>query len=180
MTLLDFIFLGALALGLVLGIWKGFIKQVFALAGVFVVAIGTTYLAPYPNNWLASVIESEATRSIVAIAITFVVLAIVYGVITGFIGKLVNKIPILGWLNRLLGAVFSVAVVYLIFSVIVSLFVGTSDEFLAGLKGLLQESFDTSWIVNNIYGGKANPERNFFGNWLLQEISEKISSLLPS
>lgn len=179
MTLLDYIFLGAIAIGLFLGIWKGFIKQIFALAGVFVIAIGTTYLAPYPNAWLTPVIESETTCTIVAIGITFVVLAVVYGVITGLIGKLVNKIPILGWLNRLLGALFSIAVVYIIFSVLVTLIIGTSDEFLAGLKGLLKEPFESSWIVNNIYGGTANPEKNFFGNWLLQVISEKISALLP-
>lgn len=180
MTILDFVFLGALALGLILGICRGLIGQVFALVGVFVIAIGTSYLSPLVDGLLSSVIEADGVRSIVAIIATFVVLAIVYGIITKLVGKLVNKIPILGWLNRLLGAIFAVVVVYLVFSVIVSLMLGTADDFLKGTKGLLLEHFENSWIVNNIYGGRENPNANFFGNWLLKILQERISTLIPT
>lgn len=178
MTVLDYIFLGCTAVGLILGIWKGFLKQVLAIVGVVVVAIGTTYLAPLPEKWLQGVIETDGTRTIVALAATFVVLSIIYAIISRIISKIVNKIPILGWLNRILGAVFSVAVVYMVFSIVVSLILGNTDEtFLPKIKELLAEPFKESWIVQNIYGGTEHPEKNFFGNWLMNVLLEKIQSL---
>lgn len=176
MTTLDYIYLILLACGILLGLWRGLVKQIFSLLGVFVVAIGTAYISPLPAKWLEGAIESDATRNIVALVITLVVLSIVYGVVTGLICKFINKTPGLGKLNRILGMVFAVAVVYLGFGFITALVVQTAEDFLPTLKGV----FNDSWIVNNIYGGTESPERNFFGNWLLKTMLEKIQSLAPT
>ena len=175
MIILDYIYLIALGAGILLGFWKGFIKQIFALAGVLIITVGTTYISPLPAHWLEGVITSDTTRNIVAMALTFVVLAIGYGIVTRLISRLVNKTPGLGKVNRILGAVFAVAVVYLSFGFVTALVVETSQEFLPSVKKIFEES----WIVNVVYGGTASPGRNFFGHWLFRVLVEKISSLAP-
>ena len=174
MTVLDYIFIGCAAVAVAVGAWKGLLKQLFALVGIFVVAVGTTYLAPYPAQWLSSVIEGDGLRSIVAMIITFVVLALAYGIVTAIISKIVNKGKVLGALNRVLGAVLAVGVVYLVFAVLCSLLLDTADDFLPRIKGLMQQSFRESWVMQNVYAN------NFFGNWLLGVLAEKIPSIVPA
>lgn len=175
MTVLDYIYLIALGAGIILGLWRGLVKQIFVLAGVVVIAVGTSYLSPLPTKWLQNAISSDTTRSIVGVAITFVVLTIVYSVVTTLISRLINKTPGLGKANRILGAVFAFAVVYLAFGFVTALVVQTSPDVMPSLKTV----FGKSWIVSNIYGGAESPERNFFGNWLLKTLIEKIQSLAP-
>ncbi len=174
MNIVDYIVLGCMAVALVVGILKGFLKQIFAVVGVFVVAIGTSYLSPYPEQWLASVIENDSTRSLVALIATFIVLALVYGMVTALISKLVNKVHVLGTVNRILGAVLAVAVVYLVFAVIIGFLLGTSETFLPNIKKLAHDAFAESWVANNIY------KNNFFGDWLVQLLGEKTPSVLPA
>lgn len=175
MVILDYIILGCLVLGLVIGFWKGFIGQIFAIAGIFLVGLGTSLLSPYPDKWLAGLIKSDTVRHLVAIIVTLVVLGIIYAILSKFISKLVNKIPVLGWLNRLLGAIFSVAVVYMVFGVVVAIVMRATQGAIANL----QSHFIKSWFVNKIYGG-LDFDKNFFGNWLVNLFVEKISSLLPA
>ena len=174
-SILDIIFFIALAAGIVLGLLRGLLKQIFALVGVVLIAIGTSYASPIASKMLQNIIESETTRSIVAVIATFIVLSIVYAVVTTVISHVINKTPVLGRLNRILGAAFAVIVVYLVFGFVTALVVETSSDFLAALKGI----FDKSWVVTNIYGGAESPERNFFGHWLLRVLVEKIQSLAP-
>ena len=73
-----------------------------------------------------------------------------------------------------LGAVLAVGVVYLVFAVLCSLLLDTADDFLPRIKGLLQQSFRESWVMQNVYAN------NFFGNWLLGVLAEKIPSIVPA
>lgn len=173
MVILDYIILGSLALGLFLGLWKGFLKQIFAIVGIFLIGLLTSVLSPYPDKWLHGVIKSDSTRHMVAVIATFVVLAVIYGIVTKLLSKVVNKIPILGWLNRLLGAIFSVAVVYMVYAVIVAIVLRANAGFMVKLQG----HFVKSWMVNHIYGGAEHVGRNFFGNWLVDLFVKKITSL---
>lgn len=173
MVVLDYVILGSLAVALVLGLWKGFLKQVFAIVGVFVIGLCTSLLSPYPDKWLASLIEKDVTRHVVAIVGTFVVLTGIYILITTLISKAVNKIHVLGWLNRLLGAVFAVGVVYMVYAVVVAIVLKTPPK----IFGKLQGHFLESWSVQHIYGGTEHTGRNFFGNWLVDLFINKIHAL---
>lgn len=175
MVVLDYVILGCLVAGIVLGIWKGFFGQIFAIAGVFLVGLCTSVLSPYPDAWLAGAIESETIRHLVAILITFAVLSVIYGLLTKLLTKLINKVSILGWLNRLLGAIFSVAVVYMVFGVLTAIVLRATQGFVADW----QTHFLDSWIVKNIYGG-LDYDKNFFGNWLVNLFVDKVSSLIPA
>ena len=176
MVIADYVIIGAFIVGLVLGLWKGLFKQVFALAGIFVIGLGTSMLSPYPASWLASVIESDTIRNIVALVVTAAVISAVYGLVVKLLSKIINKIPILGWLNRLLGAVFSIAVVYLILAVLVAIVLqGEEESMFVSLRPYLEDS----WFVEKLYGG-ADASKNFFGNWLVNMFWEKIGDLIPA
>lgn len=180
MSTLDYIWLIAVAAGLIFGMVRGFLKIAFAFIGVVVISVATSYLSPYADKWLASAIVSDGTRALVAMLATFVVLSIVYGLVTKLINKLINKISILGWINRLLGAVVGVLMVYVVFSILTSLAFSTSDGLLAQLAGVLKPSFAESWVITNIYGGEANPDKNFFGQWLLENFVKIIEQYIPN
>lgn len=174
MVILDYVIIASFVIGLVLGLWKGFFRQVFAIAGIFIIGMCTSLLSPYPDKWLAGVISSDTWRHLIAIIATFAVLSAIYGIIIKLLSKVINKIPIIGWLNRLLGAVVSVAVVYLIFAVLVAIVVKVTGGFLTKL----QPHFLKSWFVRHLYGG-TDTSKNFFGNWLFNMFTNKIASLLP-
>ncbi len=179
MTILDYLWLILLAAGLIFGAVRGFLKIIFALVGVVVVAVATSYLSPYVDKWLSSVISTSGTRAIIAMVATFFALSVVYGLITKIISKLVNRISVLGWINRLLGAFCGAATVYIVFSLITSLVFGTSSGLLTKFAELLQQPFEESWIITNIYGGAENPEKNFFGHWLLENFLKLVQQYVP-
>ena len=173
--MLDIIFLVAIVAGVLLGVLRGFVKQIFVLAGVLVVSVGTSYLSPVVARWLENSIQSDTVRSLVAMILTFVLVAVVYAVVTAIISRIVNKTPVLGKVNRILGAVFAVVVVYLSFGFVTAVVMETPQDMLPSLK----KFFGNSWVVKNIYGGAESPQRNFFGHWLIQVVIEKIQSIAP-
>ncbi len=174
MNIVDYIVLGCMAVALVVGILKGFLKQIFAVVGVFVVAIGTSYLSPYPEQWLASVIENDSTRSLVALIATFIVLALVYGMVTALISKLVNKVHVLGTVNRILGAVLAVAVVYLLFFVIIGLFLCEAGTFPPHIQKPSHDPFSASCV------GKTQLQKNIFGHLAGVTFGSKKPPVLPA
>ena len=172
MVILDYVILACLAVGLILGLWKGLFRQVFAIAGIFIIGLLTSVLSPYPDKWFAGVIKSNMVRHIVAIVLTLAVVAAIYGVIIRFLSKLINKIPIIGWLNRILGAVFSIAAVYMIFAVLIAIVLRVTGGFIVKW----QPHFLKSWFVRHVYGG-TDTGKNFFGNWLVNMFVNKIHAL---
>ena len=175
MNVLDYIIIALAAVGLVVGIIKGFLKQVLAVVGVFVVATLTATVQPYVQNWFVNTSMGDGTRNLVAMIVTVLLIAVVYGLLAWLIGKALKKVKIVNVLDRILGAILGVGAVYLIFAVVVALFYNTSPEFLSSLKESLGEQFDNSWIVTHIYAG------NFFGDWVINGIAQKLlESLQPA
>ena len=170
MNVLDYVVLGALVLSMVMGFWKGFIKQLLTLVGIVVVALLTATVTPYMQNWLSGIIAAEGTRAAVAMFASVILLSVVYGILARLLGKLLTKLHILKVLDKILGGVMGIVVVYLVFAVIFAVFTGTGEEFLPMLKGLLGENLQTSWFATKIYSSEAN----FFGNWVINGIAEKL------
>ncbi|MCH5159889.1 MAG: CvpA family protein [Clostridiales bacterium] len=168
MNILDYVILGILAISMIVGFIKGFIKQLLTVGGIIVVALLTATVSPFVQNWLTGVIESDGTRAAVAMFGTVILLIAVYSVLAWLIGKLLKKIHIIKILDKILGGVMGIAVVYLVFAVIIGLFTMTGEGFLPTLKSLLGESIETSWFSTNIYSN------NFFGKWVIEGIAEKL------
>lgn len=105
MSLADIILLVLVALSVVIGFWRGFIKEVFALA-VWVLAfvLAFHYCGPLSAR-LTPWLELPSARTAAAFGGIFLLAIVVGGLLTWLIGKLVEKTGLSGS-DRLLGGVF--------------------------------------------------------------------------
>ena len=168
MNVLDYIYLALVAVVFIVGIFKGLIRQILTIVGVILVATLTATVEPYVQSWLINTSMDDGTRNVVAMIATVILLTVAYALLALLITKLLRKIKIIGLLDRILGGVLGLAVVYLVFAVIFALFNGTSDEFMPLLKSVAGEAFKTSWIGEHIY------KNNFFGDWIINGIAGKL------
>ena len=124
MNIFDIIIAALLLFAFVRGIMKGLFAEVASLVGIIAGVYVAIHYAYHLESYLAkstSINWSDETNSIVAFAITFLV--VVISVV--FIGKILTKIAdvaALGMLNKLLGGVFGVLKIALILSVIFTFF----------------------------------------------------------
>ena len=87
MQIIDYVIIAIAVIGLIVGLIRGFISQLLALLGIVAVAVGTSYLFKYPQQWFSGLIANEKVCTIVAIVLTVIVLAIIYGIIAHFFKK---------------------------------------------------------------------------------------------
>ena len=172
MNILDYVILGALVISLIIGLVKGLLKQILALVSIFVVVTLTATVTPYVDSWLVNVIQADGTRALVAMIASAILLAVVCGLISWLIGKALKKVKILKALDRILGGVMGIAIVYLIFAVLFALLTSTGEEFMAGLKGMLGGYLEDSWFAAHVYNN------NFFGDWVINGIAQKLMEAL--
>jgi len=102
MNWLDIVIIVVLALSVLSGLVRGFIRTVLGLAGLIlgIYLAGRYYLAF--GNWLP--IANTSTANIVAFAIILVAVIVLAAIIAFFLRRLVSMI-MLGWADKLLGAV---------------------------------------------------------------------------
>ncbi len=106
MNALDVIFSILLSIFILVGVWKGFFKQIFALigiaAGIFFAIIGFGPL----SKVLTQVIPSLPSFIwlILSFLVIFVAIYISCQLLAGLFSKL-SQLFLLGWLNRLLGGI---------------------------------------------------------------------------
>jgi membrane protein required for colicin V production len=129
MNLLDIILLILLIPGAIRGITKGILEQVVTLVGI-VLAVYLAYHFSEPVcTWLARYITvSDTVLHVIGFAVTLLgVLIIVL-----FFAKLLTKVAdsaSLGWFNRVLGFVFSIALSAVILSILIILFDTLNTKF---------------------------------------------------
>lgn len=174
MQVIDYVIIAIAVIGLIIGLVRGFIDQLLALLGIVAIAVGTSYLFTFPQQWLAGVIPNEKIASIVAIVLTVIVLAIVYGVITHFVKKPFKSIKLIKSIDKILGGVLSVAVVYALFAIFIEALARPDIEFLAKINEMVSPHIENSVIVNTVYSN------NFFGKWIFDVISSGIQQVFPS
>ena len=122
MSILDIILLICFVLALIQGIRKGFISQAISIISLVVGVWASARFANIVGDWIAQYITaSEQILKVVAFAIILVAVF----VILGLLGKLLEgviKLIMLGWLNKLLGVVFSLIKSFLILGIVVLAF----------------------------------------------------------
>lgn len=129
MNILDIIILICFIPALAQGLRKGFIAQVIAIVSIIAGVYLSFRFSTAASMWLSQYIEgSEQVLKIVAFAL------ILIGVATAFtlLGKLIEglfKIVMLGWLNKLLGALFSLLKCALITGLIIMVFNSINNTF---------------------------------------------------
>lgn len=171
MNALDWIFIAALAVGLVLGFIKGFLKPLLSALVFIVVAFGTSLLSPVVQGWMIGVEMSDSIRSIVSVILAAFILIVVCGIIAFILRKIITRRRSIKFVNRLIGALLGVGIVYLVFAVVFAWIGGPMGE-IAGLNEKYGEDLANSWVATHLY--KANP----FGKLVVDKMAEKLIEVL--
>jgi len=117
MNYIDIIIIALLAFAAIVGVWKGFIRQLFGLValflGIWCACHFSNYAAFYISQWID---KNETAVTIISFAVTFIV--VLFGVVlVGRLAEQLIKVVMLGFFNRLMGILFSVVKMALILSV---------------------------------------------------------------
>lgn len=102
---IDWALLAGLALSMIIGLWRGFVLEVLALAGWVAAYFGAQWLAP---TWAPHVPIGESGSNLntaAAFALAFIAVLIVWGLASRLLRMLVNATPLRG-ADRVLGAAF--------------------------------------------------------------------------
>lgn len=136
MNILDIILLVCFIPAIISGLRKGFIAQVVAIISIVLGVWLSVRFATLVGSWISQWIEaSPQLINIISFAIIFIAVA----VLLFTIGKLIEatiKIIMLGWLNKLLGVLFSMLKCILIIGFLIIVFEAINDTF-----GLVPESY---------------------------------------
>lgn len=140
MNLLDIILLILLIPGAIRGISKGFLEQAATLAGLVLAAYLAYHFSEPVCAWLAQYITVSDT---VLRVIGFAVMLAGVLIFVMFFAKLLTRVAdsaSLGWFNRLLGFIFSLAVSAVILSILAILFDTVNVKFELVKSPVLTES----------------------------------------
>lgn len=135
MNILDIIILVCFVPALIVGLWKGFISQAISLFSIIVGVWASARFANVVGEWLTRYFT--ASESVIKV-ISFILILIVVIVVLYLVGKMLEgvvKLVTLGWLNKLLGVIFSFAKCILILGVVVLAFNALNNAF-----GIVKES----------------------------------------
>lgn len=117
MNILD-ILIGVIAgFCLVRGIFRGTVKEITSIIGVFVGFYAAYTYYPVVANWLSRLITNKSYLNIVSFFLTFTVLFLAVGLL-GIILKHLLKVVALGWFDRIFGGTFGLVKALLIVSVL--------------------------------------------------------------
>lgn len=105
MTAFDYVVLGILGFSVLLSVWRGAVRELFALAAWVVAFFVSQAYGPDVAVLLPAAIEQGSIRLLVGVVLVFVAVLIVAGLAALLISKLVRAVG-LGFADRMLGAVF--------------------------------------------------------------------------
>jgi membrane protein required for colicin V production len=142
MTWFDFAVMAILLVSLTLGVWRGLVYEVLSLAGwpiAFVLSrLYAGEIAPLMP------LMQETMRLALAYAVVFIAALIVWGMLAWLFSRLVKAVG-LGWLDRMMGALFGALRGVLVILALV---------WLAGLTSIPEQPFwrgaQTSRAVENV------------------------------
>ncbi len=129
MATLDLILLVCFIPGIIRGLSKGFLEQALALAGIVLSVWAAFHFSSMVSSWLQPYLTvSETVLNVIAFAL--ILIAISLGVL--LVAKLLTKVvelAMMGWLDKVLGLVFALAVNALVIGVFVILFDTLNQKF---------------------------------------------------
>lgn len=130
MPIIDIIILICFIPAIVLGLSKGLVKQVVGLVSLVLgLIIGSRY-APALSTVLID--KFQNSNEVAMRIIAFILIFMIVSLVLSLIGKLLTKILktlALGWINSLLGVVFSIINTIIILSLLIMLFESINSSF---------------------------------------------------
>lgn len=139
----DKILLVVIAVGAIVGLWRGFLREVVGTFGLLLAAIIANLATPYGLPHAAAWFSNEHVVGLLVWVVLFVVAMVVLGWIAHLIGK-VLKAAMLSWTNRLAGAIFG-AIKYALFLAVAITAVQSVSTLLPALS--IQTYVEESQIV---------------------------------
>jgi membrane protein required for colicin V production len=140
MNTLDIVILVLFIPGIIRGISKGFLEQAITLVGIILsVYLAFQFSGPACAKLSQYITVSETVLSILSFAAVLVVVLLIVLFFAKLITAAVEKAS-LGWLNKVLGLVFSIAVSAVIIALIIIMFDTVNVKFGLVKSPVLQES----------------------------------------
>ena len=107
MNTLDIVLLASILIGFIIGLRAGLIKQLTLGAGIAIGLLQATIFYPKAAAWLQELTEwNDLLCTILGFLIIFATIALAIN-LTGFLLRWLLKTIMLGWVDRVLGAIFS-------------------------------------------------------------------------
>ncbi len=140
MNYIDIVLAIILVYGLVKGFMKGFVIEITSLLSLILGVYGAIHFSYFIGDWLKMKVSwSGNTIQVASFALTFLVILFVISMIGKLVTKMMNVVA-LGLLNKIAGAVFGLAKVGLIVSVIINMFAKLNDTITFVNKDTLESS----------------------------------------
>lgn len=122
MNIIDAIILICLIPALIQGLRKGFISQAISIVSLVVGIWASARFADVVTEWISQYMSaSEQILKIVAFALILVAVFLALGLLGRLLESILNFV-LLGWVNKLLGVVFSLLKALLIIGLIILVF----------------------------------------------------------
>lgn len=113
-NVIDLFIAGTLLVSLTLGLWKGFIRSLTAMAGVFFGVLGAMRYHSYVQPYLGKVSSLDPHISVIlAMVIVFISVQVLFVLIRKVLDKLID-VTRLSWLDRSLGAAMGAVAGFLV------------------------------------------------------------------
>lgn len=108
MAAFDLIVIGIVGLSTIFAFLRGFVRVVMSLVALVAAVLAAIHLSPPVADMLPMLSNSAVTRYLVAFALIFIVVVLVGGLLGWMLSRAIRAIG-LGFVDRLLGAIFGVA-----------------------------------------------------------------------
>ncbi|HLQ83548.1 MAG TPA: CvpA family protein [Pseudogracilibacillus sp.] len=146
----DIIILIMLLYGLLSGLMRGGVLQLFSLIGFIIALIVARLFSPDLADIMRSIISTDNdTWSLLYNVISFMLIFILVQLIIKKLANLLNivtKLPVIGFFNRILGAILGFVQMYLVaFVVVIILFLSPMED----IKELIEESQVAMYMINS-------------------------------
>jgi len=102
---------------LVRGVFRGIVKELTSIVGVFVGFYAAYTYYPVVGDWISHLIKDKSYLNIASFFIAFTIVFLAVGLV-GIVLKYLAKAAALGWADRILGGTFGVVKAVLIVSVL--------------------------------------------------------------
>ena len=161
MTAFDLIVIGIVGLSTVFAFWRGLIRVVMSLVALVAAVLAAIQFSPAVANMLPVLSDNPTTRYLAAFALIFIVVALVGALLGWVLSRAIRAIG-LGFVDRLLGAVFGVARGVLIVVIAV---------LLAGLTTLPRQE----WWQNALFAPPLVIAALSLRPWLPQALAQRLN-----
>ena len=142
---LDIVIIVFLAITAIIGLSKGLIKTISTLVGIILgVVLAGRFSGPIAD-WLSTVLHNPIQVKIAGFAIILIVFLIISLIIASLLSKLLSLL-LLGWVDRLGGAVLGLVIGGLVCGAILT---PITEHNFAGIEGAIRGSTFASFFVDH-------------------------------